>query len=219
MEAIRQLEGDHLFADDRLPSGPNYSPVSPPSASAQQRAMEISPPSSNTSPHHRIPTMVVTGHTQPTKLTYHCSEVPLALTSPANSSANNNNHSMLMHEQGESGAGPVITARPIYHPQPTNPTVIPVTTTVTSLKHHVLNRLARSGEMEEQPINLEYRPVSRSPSPPPSHCIQQQQQQQHYAHGHQILYAHAPQSTTSVAQFHIQQQQQQRPGVIVVKHS
>ena len=191
-----------MFADDRSPNNSSRTSVSPPHGSP--RAMEVCP--SNSPPHHRVSAVAVatSSSTQPTTLTYHCSEVPLALTSPAS-----NNHSTVHHEQGHhSATGVMAVSRPVY--QPPSTTVIPVSTTVTSLKHHVLNRLARSGELEE-PINLEYRPVSvsRSPSPPPSHCIQQQ-----HHHPHHL----APQQTpSSVAQFHLQQQL--RPGVIVVKHS
>jgi len=70
------------------------------------------------------------------------------------------------------------------------------TTPVTSLKHHMLNSVSRTVEVvEEQPINLEFRPgQSRSPSPFTSQA--------------------SPPSSSSA---HVQQQL--RPGVIVVKHS
>ncbi|CAL8079740.1 unnamed protein product [Orchesella dallaii] len=171
VEAIRQLEGDHLF-DERTPA---RSSVSPPSASPP-RAMEVCSSSGNSPSHAQSQTY---GHPVGVYM-----EAPLALTASVGV------------PEGQSNGG--IAMRSAYQ---TSATVVPVSTTVTSLKHHVLNRIARSNEVEEQPINLEYRPVvSRSPSP----------------HHHMTHPQPPPQS--SVAQCYIQQQQH-RPGVIVVKHS
>ncbi|ODM91520.1 Transcription factor AP-4 [Orchesella cincta] len=172
VEAIRQLEGDHLFADDRTPA---RSSVSPPSASPP-RAMEVCNSSGNSPSHAQSQTY---GHPVGVYM-----EAPLALTAA----------SVAVPEPVQSSG---LAMRSAYQ---TSATIVPVSTTVTSLKHHVLNRIARSNEVEEQPINLEYRPVvSRSPSP------------HHMTHPQ-------PSQQSSVPQCYIQQQQL-RPGVIVVKHS
>ncbi|CAG7704203.1 unnamed protein product [Allacma fusca] len=159
VEAIRHLEGDHLFSDDRN----NSTPMStPPSASSPIRAMEICS-SAGSSPSHSHGSAMV-------------EMAPLALTATHSPSLG---QLQLPPQQLSGNCFPTAT----------------VSTTVTSLKQHVLSRLARSSEIDDQPINLEFRPViSRSPSP-----IHQQ-----------------PQSIP--VQFQLQQQHL-RPGVIVVKHS
>lgn len=198
MEAIRQLEGDHLFADDRSP--PRIT-ASPPSTSP--RAMEVCSSNGNpSSSEYMSPAPQVTTVRQPWSGTCQppsykpvpIHEKPLALTTFTVTPSESMHHASQYHQ--------------------TSATVVPVSTTVTSLKHHVLNRLARSNELEDQPINLEYRPAaSRSPSPPP----QQHHHHIHIQHHPQIAHQQPPQQST-ISQFHLQQQQL-RPGVIVVKHS
>ena len=176
MEAIRHLEGDHLFSDDRN----NSTPSSTPPSAASPRAMEICS-SAGSSPSHSH------GHTM--------IEInPLSLASAHCPSVVGQNEvqsqsQQLQQQQQMSGS---------TFPSAT----VSSSTPVTTLKHHLLNRLARSSELDDQPINLEFRPVSsppRSPSPIHHHHLQQAQ--------------------NIPVQFHLQQQQQLRPGVIVVKHS
>lgn len=158
VEAIRHLEGDHLFSDERNNNGGGQSSTS--RSCSPPRAMEICS-SSSSSPSHVQSRLLM--------------EAPLALTSTA----------------------PALISASAGFPT-TVQTGVPVSTTVTSLKHHVLNRIARSSELEEQPINLEFRP-GQSRSPSPSSYMNQQ------AQGIQLQYQMQP--------------QQLRPGVIVVKHS
>jgi len=118
VEAIRHLEGDHLFSDDR-----NNSSSSPSSPADSAPEMEIC--SSGSSP--------VSHHSQSPS----CSSMELPMVEIQI---------------------PASTA--------TGPDSLVATETVTSLNHHVLTRLSHdSSDPEEQPINLEFRPSSRSPSP------------------------------------------------------
>ena len=124
VEAIRHLEGDHLFSDERVKSSPGEST----SSDSATGSMEIcqSPEGSPTSMQSQS-----------------MNEVQINFVSTPSS----------------------------HTPQPSTST--PVSTTVTSLKHHVLNRIARTSEAEDQPMNLEFRPASRSPSPFAKNQMQQ----------------------------------------------
>lgn len=153
VEAIRHLEGDHLFSDDRI----NFTrSSSPPSASP--RGMDISM-SASASPNCSQTTV----------------EVPLALTATLSTSCQAS--PMATAYSGSSGVAPGTISTP--------------TAIIMKQQHVVTPPVSRIVEVEDQPINLEFRPgLSRSPSPfnnqtSPSSC----------------------------------QQQQLRPGVIVVKHS
>jgi hypothetical protein len=158
VEAIRHLEGDHMFSDDRHSSTPSSSPPS-----NSPRALLDGCSSSTGSP----------GGSQTLM------EVPLALTATLSSSC----------QALPPGTTTFIVASPTGSGN--NVTVSPLLK-----QHHMLNTVSRTVEIvEEQPINLEFRPGhSRSPSPFTSQ-------------------ASSPPSSSNP------QHQQLRPGVIVVKHS
>jgi transcription factor AP-4 len=154
VEAIRHLEGDHLFSDDCHDS--SSPPTTSPCSASPPGAMEICS-SPGSSPSHSQ-SMV---------------ELPLPMRSSVSTSSPS-------CQPQSSGSG-----------YPSSP---PASTIVTSLKNHVLNRIARTSDVEEQPINLEFRPGLSVTKSPPAFSTHQ-----------------------SMVQFQLQQQD--RPGVIVVKHS
>lgn len=134
VEAIRHLEGDHLFSDDRTSKSS--------SSDSPSRPMEICQ-SPEGSPTHSEQSQAM-------------NEMPLTYMGTPSCLSRTANMNQL----------------------PNNATATTsASTTVTSLKHHVLNRIARTSDAEEQPMNLEFRPASRSPSPPfaPIHPVQMQQ--------------------------------------------